>query len=94
MADIPIYPCENVGCVAYVWWCEPVPYQQFYWYQHPLMFPEPPPGLLSHNVLCPDDSPMTKRTGNTKLLERHATPCAEQSTSEPAAEPDVVVVCV
>ena len=92
--DIPLYPCEIVGCSAYAWQCEPMPYHQAYWYQHQPSFQAPPPGLLSHGAIYPEDSPMKKRIGNKKLhKQRLATPCAEPSTSEPAAEPDVVV-CV
>ena len=88
--DIPLYPCEIVGCSAYAWQCEPMPYHQAYWYQHQPLCPEPPPGL---NFLHPDDSLMKKRIGNKKLhKQRFATPCAEPSTGEPAAGPDVVCV--
>ena len=95
MTEVPICQCDIVGCVPYVWWCEPMPYYPSY-PPHPSWYaerPEPPPGLLHQNHACQDCSLAKKGIGNRKLPKPTATPCADVPASEPASEPasDVVV---
>ena len=95
MTGVPIYPCELLGCPPCVWHCEAMYYQPYpYWYQ------EPPPGLYNCGEPPAGAPTACNLPGGGTVVRRgicnqklHEPPCAESPTSEPAAEPDVVI-CV
>ena len=99
MTEVPQHPCDHVGCAPFAWHCETVMYYaphhcQSWW------LPEQPG--ISHYGYPYDSAPAASRPSggdsprkglkNVKLQKPGAALCAEESTSESAAETEVIRV--